>query len=538
MTAHTAARGHLSFTATRHPRKFTLQMDRGVTSERARIAPVIPHKVRWFGGARGYLLTVGVVLVVTLVTLALVPLMGTQAVIPIYFLMILVLSLYVSRGATVAAALLAALSWNFLFLPPLYTLHIEHIKDAIMFVMFLGAAVISGAVTARLRFQVEAVRVREERLSFLYNASDRLNQGLGVPEILSTAAADLRRFFGASSIFFLADKNGDLEPTPGSAVDADDLRAARYAFSRPRSANNSGAEGKSYFPIETKDGTIGVIGVRLPAGETLDAERTSLLYAYIDLVAIMLHRDALLELTQRARTNEEIDRLYKTLLNLITHELRTPLSIVRAALSSLADRFLRDAGGGGHRLVTEASQAVDRLNRLIENLLDMSRIESGKLTLNLDWCDLREILTSAVHHLTEEYPGVRVDLNVGDVPLVRLDFNLMEKVFYNLVRNAVLHNAGRADLHISVRTTVDDSQLSVIIEDNGRGLPPVQEELLFTKFSKATESSSGLGIGLSIVKGILDAHQASIHHEKGPGARFIVAFQLNETNMRAFEMPI
>ncbi len=468
----------------------------------------------------------------------LVPWIGSNAILLIYFLAILILAQYLNRTAIILVACLCALMWNFLFLAPLYTLHIDHPTDFVTFVLFLIVAVIAGNLTTRLRQLVQAAREGEERLTFLFQFSTRMNQIIDPASIIDLAENVLRQISGGAATILL----GDFAETQLRNTSDEMERAAAEAA---RVSGQPAGKGTArfttldvlYIPLPTKVGPGGMAVVSFPAGARLDDEKKSLLHTLIEQVAVILDREALLRLTQEARTNQEIDRLYRALLDLITHEIRTPIAVIKGSLSSLDTGILKKKPAEARQLLHNAEAAAGRLGRLVDNLIDMSRLESGRLKLNLDWYDPAEIIRTATRPLAFEFPAQPApELFVDHSLLLRLDFILMEKVFYNLFRNAYLHNPDREDVHVKITVAERDGTLRIVVTDDGRGLSPEMEKNLFVKFARGDESVQGAGLGLSVVKGVLELHGATIHYEHDRGTRFVIQFRITPENSRPFAL--
>lgn len=488
-----------------------------------------------------YAYAVTAVAVLTILNLFLKPQIGTNAVLLVYFLAILILSLRLSQNAVFLAAGLAALAWNYFFITPLYTLHIERLDDTILFFLFFAVAFIA----ARLRTQRETGMIREEKLSFLYNVASRMNRAYGLEEIVRMVTEDMRILFNANSAVYIVNEAGALETMPKARAaqpNEDELKAAKLAFRLQKPVgNDSGVYaqlGTLFVPLKTKEGVLGVIGVQFLDSKPVAPDQMTLLHTLINQLAVMVHREMLLDTAQKIKTSEQIDNLYNTLLNLITHEIRTPIAIIKGTLATLENPGLTNGDREREDLFKEAVNASDRLNRLIENLVDMSRIESGKLKLNLDWCDIAEIVNAAARDIGAEFPESKIEISNESDYLLRADFNLMEKVFYILIRNSFIHNLQIRNLTVKVTVRSNTQKLLIAVGDNGTGLPETQEKHLFAKFSRGSDAVDGLGIGLSVVKGILESHGASIRYEKRIGARFLIQFKLTPENTRPFQLSL
>lgn len=233
------------------------------------------------------------------------------------------------------------------------------------------------------------------------------------------------------------------------------------------------------------------------------------------------------QVQKQAREKDEkaqMLKLYNALLNSLSHELRTPISTIIAVTDNLQNNNAKLPDGDKQQLLEEASQAALRLNRQVENLLNMSRLESEVIRPKMDWCDVNELIYAAVNSLEPNLQHHRVDVKVSDgVPLFKLDFGLTEQVLYNLLYNATLYTPPGS--HIMVFADCIEDKLILTVEDNGPGFPPAEVDNIFDKFYRLKDAKTGgTGLGLSIVKGFVEAQGGSIiAQNKAPhGARFII----------------
>jgi two-component system sensor histidine kinase KdpD len=273
---------------------------------------------------------------------------------------------------------------------------------------------------------------------------------------------------------------------------------------------------------------IGVLSVQLPE-KTLPLARRDLLEACARQAALVLDRVALRTAAEQSKLVAESERLSNTLLNSISHELRTPLAAITSAASALAESRNTD-GNFDRRMVSEIQEATARLNRLVGNLLDVTRLDSGHVRPKLDWCDVGDLVHTTMRSLERELAGreLKVDL-AQKIPLARLDFTLMQQALSNLLLNAVVHTTPGTAILVQVRHEASDLMLSVA--DNGPGLPTELLPRIFDKFFRAPDApAGGSGLGLAIVKGFVEAHggQISAANRPGGGAVFIIRIPQRE----------
>jgi two-component system sensor histidine kinase KdpD len=229
---------------------------------------------------------------------------------------------------------------------------------------------------------------------------------------------------------------------------------------------------------------------------------------FLAQISNALEREFLAELARKARFLDESDRFYKTLFNSVSHELRIPVATILAASDALLDPS--DEGGMHSALANEIYTASLRLNRLIENLLNMSRLESGRIAVRLDWYDLNDLVYKVMNDLKTELKAFTMKVSIPEnLPLVRIDFGLMEQVLYNLIYNACQYAPATSE--ITVIADHSEGNLVLKVMDKGPGFPPEAIENVFNKFYRANaKGTGGLGLGLSIVKGFTEAHKGKV----------------------------
>jgi len=307
---------------------------------------------------------------------------------------------------------------------------------------------------------------------------------------------------------------------------------ASWAFSHRQAAGRGtdtlpSAEGL-HLPLAAGERTVGVLSLRFRDPAPLTTDQRDLLDAFVRQIALVLDRQRLRDAEQQAKLVSESERLSKTLLNSISHEIRTPIAAIRSAASNLGERGLAD--GFQREMVGEIQEASHRLNRLVGNLLSMTRLETGHVKPNLDWCDLSDLIQVTLKEIQADLQGheVRVELGPG-LPLVRIDFVLMQQALSNLLLNVVVHTPRGTPVEVSAR--VDSGQLLMMVADRGPGLPPESLPFIFEKFYRApTAPAGGTGLGLAIVKGLVEAHagQVAAQNRPGGGAAFTIRLPITK----------
>jgi two-component system sensor histidine kinase KdpD len=255
---------------------------------------------------------------------------------------------------------------------------------------------------------------------------------------------------------------------------------------------------------------VGVIGVRPQKNRKLTLDQETLLENFIAQIASAVERELLNEVTKKSIVVAESERLYKTLFNSISHELRTPIATIMGASENLLAAQQPHASATTQDFSMEIHIAAERLNRLVENLLDMTRLESGMIQPKLDWCDVRDIINVTIKGLEREVAHHTVTVKIqDDLPLIKLDFGLIEQALINLVYNATVHTPNGTSIEINGR--IEDGQCVITVSDNGPGIPKADIKRVFEKFYRAEGTTTGgTGLGLPIAKGFIEAHHGSL----------------------------
>jgi two-component system sensor histidine kinase KdpD len=436
---------------------------------------------------------VAAVAAVTAVSLLLQRVTGYWAISLVYLLSVVLLALVLSRWVVLLVATLSAVLWNFLFIPPRFTFRIAAPEDAMMFGMYFLVAVVMGHLTNQLREREAAERRREQRASALNRLLQSLAASASLEEGLALAVAEVDALFGAHTAIVI----------DGSA----DMPDATLRLS-----------------VNTSKSKFGEMKMRFPGRRSLTPNEHELLETFASQIAVFIERHRLIETAQQARMAEESERLHRTLLDSVSHELKTPLAVISAATEGL-DTQLKGAGLPlSETFLDEIKAANRRLNRIVTNLLDMTRIDSGRLPLSAEWGEARELLESAVSQVENEVSRARVRISVADdLPLVELDFGLMEQALCNLLVNAAEYSPASAPIEMSAQ--LDDRTLQLRVRDHGAGLAAGEEKRVFEKFYRGSGARpGGTGLGLSIVQGIARAHRGGAEAENDPagGAVFTI----------------
>jgi two-component system sensor histidine kinase KdpD len=435
----------------------------------------------------------------------------------VYLLGIVLTAGRLGRGPTLLATLLSVAAFNFLFIPPLYTFTVEDVRYFVTFaVMFIVAFVISR-LTFRVREQAESARQRERRTAALYHLSRDLAQVEGRERLTAIAIRHLNEVFSCRAVILDADIEGQLigpNPQQAYAFDQEERDAAQWAFEHRQRAGSAtatlpGAKAL-YLPLVAAAKTIGVVGL-LPgrSAEPFTPEQIHALESFANQTAMALERAFLAEEAQRTLLKVETETLRNTLLSSVSHDLRTPLAAITGAGTTLLQgEKLLDADSRRELTQTIVEEA-EHLNRIIRNVLDMTRLESGGIKLNREWQSLEEIVGAVTNRMAGQFPAHPLTINLPPaLPLIPCDELLIEQVLRNLLENAIKYTPPGTSITLSA--LVREQEVLVSVADRGPGIPPEAGERIFEKFVRGKHVGGGAGLGLAICQGIVSAHGGRI----------------------------
>jgi two-component system sensor histidine kinase KdpD len=444
---------------------------------------------------------------------------GVQSISLVFLMAVLSTAIVWGLVPALFACLLSVLTFNFFFLPPIYTLTISDPENVVALFFFALVAVIVSNLTAATRSQVVSARARAKATAELYAFSRKL-AGIGtLDDLLWATAFQVSSMLKVSTVLLLPDQEATSLSLasaypPDDTLDEADMAAARWCWehNHPTGRGSDTLPGGKwlFLPLRTGSGTVGVIGIERDAQLTPDEHR--LLDALADQVAVAIERISLARGLAEARVLAETERLRAALLTSISHDLRTPLASIIGTVSSLrsfADKY--DAADRDELLATLEGEA-ERLNRFVGNLLDMTRLESGAIELKLDLTDIGEIIGAALERAGAILAAHRVEVTIAsDLPMLRLDPILFEQVLFNLLDNAAKYSPPGSRIDLRARKEGDVVALEVL--DEGPGIPPADLERIFDKFYRVQAQDrrrAGTGLGLAICRGFIEAQGGRI----------------------------
>jgi two-component system sensor histidine kinase KdpD len=480
-----------------------------------------------------YATAIGVVATATGAAWLMFPFSDLSNLVMVYLLGITAVAMRTGRGPALLAAVLSVAAFDFFFVPPYLTFAVSDFHYVLTFGVMLIVGLVISSLTVRTRSQAAAAQHREQQTAALYAMSRELAGTRGVDPMLNVAVRHIREVFGHPVAVLLPDAGGGLAPWPGGQfeVDANDLGVGRWVFEhrQPAGLGTATLPGASalYLPLVASTGAMGVLGVRPADRHAFDEpERLHRLETFASQTALALERSRLAEAAQDAQVRVETERLRNSLLSSVSHDLRTPLAAITGAVSTILETGGRLDAATQRELLESVHEESERLNRLVQNLLEMTRLQSGAVTLKRELHPPEEVIGAALSRMTSRLAGRRVTTRVPpDLPLVPMDDVLVEQVLLNLLDNAVKYTP--AGSPVEIIATGGDRNVTIEIADRGPGLPPGEEDKVFEKFHRAEPTTArGAGLGLAICRGIVQAHGGRIWAQNLPGGGVAFLFTL------------
>ena len=484
-------------------------------------------------GIKQYLLSLAIIAFISFLSFFAQDQIGYQIVSLILLFVILLMPLLgFGRGPIIFAAFVSALSWNYFFIPPRMTFHIAKPEDILTFFMFFIVAIVNGVLTAKVRAKEKLVRQREQRTNALYILSKQLAGANGINNVAEVAVQNIKKIFDVEALIIFVNDADKLHPTPHPAstfnIDDKEWNIAQWCFSNGQKAgkftNTLPLTDIQFIPLIGSRSTIGVIAIKIKEGDQISFEQATLLEAFVSQITTTAEREFLNKIAKKSLIISEQEKLYKTLYSSLSHELKTPITTIIGAVTTLLSDSVLDDNNMKQNLSAEINIAAERLNRLVENLLDMTRLESGQLKLKLEWNDIADLMNDVVERLKQEAADhtIITKIEPGEL-LFKFDFALLEQSLINIVHNCIIYTPKGSE--ISFVAHKEGKYCAIEISDNGAGFPEEALDKLFQKFYRVPGTKTGgTGLGLSIAKGFVEAHNGYITatNKKDKGALFII----------------
>jgi two-component system, OmpR family, sensor histidine kinase KdpD len=452
----------------------------------------------------------------------------------LYLLAVVVVAFQWGRGPAILAAASGVAAFDFFFVPPYFSFAVSDTQYLLTFAAILAVGIVISNLASRARDQAQAAQRRETYTAELQGLSGDLAATSGADNIVQTIARHVAATFTRGVALFLP-VHDELQPsfsTPGFPIDPNEHAVATWVFRHGQPAgygtDTLPAARARYLPMKTARRVVGVLAVQPPtSGGPLSSDQRHQLDAFASQAAIALERAELSEEARRGQVLRETERLQTALLDSISHDLRTPLASITGALSSLVDGAAAMDESTSRELLENAKEEADRLNRLLGSLLDMNRLESGALKLRVEPGDVEDLVGAALTQLGDLAQRRNVQVTLAPpLPLVPMDFALVTQALVNLLDNAIKYSP--SEMPIDIRADVTGDAVQIRIDDRGAGIPPRDLERVFDKFYRIqrADATRGVGLGLAISKGIIDAHGGRIWAENRPGGGTTVIFTL------------
>jgi two-component system sensor histidine kinase KdpD len=480
---------------------------------------------------RRYLWSIIASLVTTLLTAPLSVHLDLANIVMIYLLTVVVVAMQLGRGPAVLSTFVGVAAFDYFFVAPRFSFAISDLQYAVTFGVMLAVGLIIARLTSRLRYQARVASHRESRARALYEFARELSGALQTDQIFETTCRFIENTFGGTATLLLPDDDGKLIGDESRHDSAIELGIAQWAFDHASPAgagtDTLAANVAFYMPLVAPMRTRGVLAIVPPNRRwSLIPEQRQQFDTFAALTAIALERVHYIEVAQGALVHMESERLRNSLLAALSHDLRTPLTSL-VGLSESLTRSQPPLNDTQMMLAHALHDETLRMSNLVSNLLDMARIQSGKVELNLQWQPLEEVVGSALRACGQSVAGHIVQTRLApDLPLVRFDAVLLERVLCNLVENAVKYTPPGSRIVIAAEEAGQFVQVSV--NDNGPGLPVGREHLLFEKFTRGEQESAttGVGLGLAICQAIITAHGGVIRAMQAPEGGASIVFTL------------
>lgn len=454
---------------------------------------------------------------------------GYQSVGLIFLMTISVLSLFLGRAALIFTAILNFGVWNFFFIQPLYTFRVHSLHDLIALFTNLIVAIAASALINRIRKSKITLQQSQEQLQRIHCFLESLNDSVSIKDVVKHAEEGIQNNFSSTVLIYLKEKNGNglsRRPFGNTRLHGDQaFNAAISVFSDPTRTNTVTTEDIIFYPLAEARKLIGVIGIQFPDKKFPRDEQLILLPSLLTLLASALDREMNIDQAKEKEISSESEKLFRTVLNSVSHELKTPISIISAAVANLNDMKTSSEPELRKQIGEELEIASLRLNHLVENILDMSRIESGILRLNLQVCDIADLIGIVNNDLKILDHSLKIEIE-ENIPFIRADINLLKQVLFNVLHNAVSYSPKQTLITIEVKRSGQEG-LSISVKDEGPGIPEQFRHQLFEKFFRVPGTrTGGTGLGLTISKAITELHGGTITINNRPSGGLEVIIHL------------
>jgi two-component system, OmpR family, sensor histidine kinase KdpD len=489
-----------------------------------------PHEIKW----RRYVWALAISVACTLLAAAIFPYVSLTNLVMVYLLGATIAALRLGRGPASCVAVLNTCVFDFFFVPPRFSFAVADAQYVITFAVMLTVALIIATLVANVRAQTRVAGARERRTALLYAMSRELAATRTLEDLAHVAVKHVAETFASRAVVLVPDPDSRLHSPRGAPVHTSlrgaDLSVAQWVYDHGSPAglgtDTLPAASAQYLPLKGTLRSRGVLAVEpTQRRRLLLPEQRHLLETFAAQIAIALERASLQDEAEQSRVAAHAEQLRNTLLASISHDLRTPLSVITGASSALNDPTMTFDAEARRLLTAQIEGKSKEMAAIVSNVLDLMRFESGGLTLRLEPVAIDELVNAALARLKERLALHPVEVSLpADLPLVNVDSALMLQVLINLLENAAKHTP--AGTRVGISASSEERFVDLIVEDAGPGLPAGGAERLFAKFQRGREESGpgGAGLGLAICRAIVSAHGGRIEagERVGGGAKFVV----------------
>jgi len=431
----------------------------------------------------------------------------------LYLLAVIVISLRTPLRYAISTALLSAIAWDYIFIPPKMSFAVVDLDGSLLLGTYLFSAVLGSQLTARIQEERHSQENREQQARSLLDLAEALSQAHALEDIVKTTVKKTDDLFSARSALFLSDGKG-LRWQAGSSLDIDEKTSVAVLREHPFAFAPYFREQYAYVNLNSSGESAGVLVlmIRKPPSSFRTIDQ-AFMQGVAAQIALALERERVQRQTHREALFAESEKMHRVLLNSVSHELKTPLAVLRTA----AEKLPNSDAARSDVLHREIRVAMTRLDGLVANLLTQSRIQSGRLEAEFDWCDLRDVVFAvrrsvepflSQHTLIAEIPE--------NFPFVFADCHLLQEAIYNLVNNAMRHTPPGS--RVRLKAWESGERVGITVEDNGPGLEADYARDVFLPFRRGKAAGAGgVGLGLSIVHGLMLSQRGGAEYTHAPG---------------------
>lgn len=454
----------------------------------------------------------------------------------LFVFVIAAISVRLGYRASILAAIVGALLFDYYFLAPYYSLAIANGRQLVTFGALFVVAIFTSTMNERLRKEARSARVNERRTEQLYSLARDLAGASGLTDICTEGLRQIETAANVSAVVLIGNGAPSFERALGPAgvvpVDKEDGAMASWVARHLQ----PGGHGSRAFPdasscllpLVAGRGCVGVLVLR-PRGDTggPPVRISSLLLSMAQQLAMAIERALLADEKRAAELETETERIRNAVLSSVSHDLRTPLATIASASSTLVEHGDRLNGPSRAEMSRIIHDEARRLNELLKSLLDVTRLQSGGLSVRREWESVEEVVGAALHRLEDRLGPRRIFTSIpGNMPLLQIDATLIEQVLVNLIDNAIKYASIDQPIEINVSNPTEE-QIVLSVIDHGKGIKGGEFDRIFQKFYRsATSAGAGLGLGLTIARGIIEAHGGKIWATETPGGGLTVQFSL------------